>query len=40
MNFDITITFNDILFLLGMIPLAAIFYVMFKDWVKDRNRGG
>ncbi len=38
MNFDITITFNDILFLLGMIPLASIFYVLFKDWVKDKNR--
>lgn len=34
MNFDITITFNDIIFLLGMMPLAAIFYVMFKDWRK------
>ena len=38
MNFDINITLNDILFLLGMMPLTAIFYVMFKDWLKDKNR--
>jgi hypothetical protein len=40
MNFDITITFNDMLFLLSSIPLVAIFYVLFKDWVKDRHKGG
>ncbi len=38
MYFDITITFNDVLFLLGMMPLVAIFWVMFNDWKKDKTR--
>jgi hypothetical protein len=38
MYFNIIITFNDLLFLLCMIPLIAIFCVMFKDWVNDKDR--
>ena len=38
MYFNIVITFNDVLFLLGMIPLIAVFCVMFKDWVNDKDR--
>jgi len=37
MYFNIIITFNDLLFLLSMTPLVAIFCVMFKDWLKDRK---
>ena len=38
MYFNIVITFNDILFLLCMIPFLAVFWVMFSDWVKDKDR--
>lgn len=38
MGFNITITFNDILFLIGLAPLYAVFWVMFKDWLNDKNR--
>jgi hypothetical protein len=37
MYFNIIITFNDLLFLLCMTPLVAIFCVMFSDWLKDRK---
>jgi len=37
MYFNIIITFNDLLFLLAMTPLVAIFCVMFADWLKDRK---
>ena len=38
MYFNIVITFNDVLFLLCMIPFLAVFCVMFSDWVKDKDR--
>ena len=38
MYFNIIITFNDILFMLCMIPLLMVFGVMFSDWVKDKDR--
>ena len=38
MQFNIIITFNDMLFLLGCVPLVMIFWVMFKDWSNDKNR--
>lgn len=38
MYFNITITFNDMLFLLCMIPLFMIFGLMFKDWYNDKDR--
>jgi|GEM_PF-6632811 hypothetical protein len=37
MYFNIIITFNDLLFLFCMTPLLAVFWVMFKDWLKDRK---
>lgn len=37
MHFNIIITFNDMLLLLSMTPLVAIFCVMFSDWLKDRK---
>jgi hypothetical protein len=37
MYFNIIITFNDLLFLLSMMPLVLVFSVMFKDWIKDRK---
>jgi hypothetical protein len=37
MYFNIVITFNDLLFLLSMIPLVMVFGVMFRDWLKDRK---
>jgi hypothetical protein len=37
MYFNIVITFNDMLFLLSMIPLVMVFSVMFRDWLKDRK---
>ncbi len=36
MDFNIIITFNDLLFVSACIPLVMIFWVLFKDWVKDR----
>jgi len=36
MYFNIIVTLNDIIFLLGCMPLAAIFIVMFGDWKKNR----
>jgi len=38
MHFNIVITFNDILFLMAMCPLLAVFCVMFKDWLNDKDR--
>jgi len=38
MYFNIIITFNDILFLLSMTPLVAVFCVMFKDYLNDKDR--
>jgi hypothetical protein len=37
MYFNIVITFNDMLFLLSMVPLVMVFSVMFRDWLKDRK---
>lgn len=37
MYFNIIITTHDLVFFLCMIPLLAVFYVMFKDWLKDRK---
>jgi hypothetical protein len=37
MYFNIVITFNDLLFLLSMMPLVMVFSVMFRDWLKDRK---
>jgi hypothetical protein len=39
MYFNIVITFSDLLFLLSTIPLVAIFWVLFKDWKKDIEKG-
>ena len=38
MYFNIIITFNDMLFILSMIPLVMVFGVMFKDWYNDKDR--
>jgi hypothetical protein len=38
MYFNIIITFNDILFLIGLAPLYAVFWVMFKDYLNDKDR--
>ena len=38
MYFNIIITFNDMLFILSMIPLLMVFGVMFKDWYNDKDR--
>jgi len=38
MGFNIVITFNDILFLIGLAPLYVVFWVMFKDWYNDKDR--
>lgn len=38
MNFNIVITFSDIVFLLGLAPLYALFWVMFMDLYKDKDR--
>lgn len=38
MYFNIIITTNDMIFFLSMIPLVAVFCVMFKDWYNDKDR--
>ena len=37
MYFNIIITTNDLVFFLCMMPLVAMFCVMFSDWLKDRK---
>jgi hypothetical protein len=38
MYFNIIITFNDLLFLFALMPLLAVFCVMFKDYLNDKDR--
>jgi hypothetical protein len=37
MYFNIVVTTNDLIFFLCTIPLLMVFWVMFKDWLKDRH---
>ena len=38
MYFNIVITMSDVIFFLSMIPFLAVFFVMFTDWLKDKDR--
>jgi hypothetical protein len=38
MGFNILITFNDILFLIGLAPMYAVFWAMFMDVQKSNSK--